>query len=493
MSLTRDTVRGSAWIMATSIGARVVGVVGTLVLTRFLDPSAYGEVQAAVVVVTTGSQLSTLGLGQYLIANPKEGPEAAFHATTFHLVLGALTLAIVGLLRVPLGHLVGAPGMTAFLPGLLLSVFMDRIGFMPERMLVRDMKFRTLGMARTASEIVYSGLSIALAAAGWGGQAIVFGNIGRSLVRMVLMASAAGLSSWLTPCRITWEKTRQIFAFGLPLSVGASAGFAARRWDNLVISALFGPSVLGAYNLAYNLADIPAVQVGEQMTDVLLPSFARLDPGRRVAALVRTIGLISLLMTPLAVGLGTISETLVRALFDGRWVGVAPMLTLLAVLSATRPLGGIVWSYLQARNQPRLVMMLEGMKLALLLGVMLTLGRFGPLWACTAVGVAFLAHTLASMLVVDREEHLPIRQILTLIARPVLACVPMVLAVLGVRAGMHRIGLNNAQLGVVVECVVGALAYVPSALLCTPKVSRDFLELLRDTMGRRRAPKVAEA
>ena len=71
---------------------------------------------------------------------------------------------------------------------------------------------------------------------------------------------------------------------------------------------------MGAYNLAYNVADVPAVQVGEQIGDVLLPSFAKLEPAARKAALVRSTGLLALVTFPLAVGLGAIAQPLVDAL-----------------------------------------------------------------------------------------------------------------------------------------------------------------------------------
>jgi lipopolysaccharide exporter len=479
MSLAQKTVRGSAWIIATSIGARVIGVVGTLVLTRFLVPAAYGEVQAASVVAATASQLSTLGVGQYLIANPKSGREIAFHATFFHLAVGFVALLATYLLRGPIADLVGTPGLVAFVPGLILSVLLDRVGFMPERVLVRDMRFRTLAGARTASEIVYTAVSIVLAVLGWGAMAVVLGNVARSLSKMILMMAAVDRRDWLLPCRLQWTKTKELFNFGLPLSLGASASFASRRWDNLVVSALFGPAALGAYNLAYNLADIPAVQVGEQISDVLLPSFARLEPEKRPMALVRALSLLSLIMAPLAIGLGAIAPTLVRALFDPRWSAVAPMLAVLSALSVTRPIGGAIWSYLQARQMPRSAMGLEISKLILLLGVMLTLGRLGPIWACVAVGVAFLLHTAASLWLVDRTENLPLRRLVVGMLGPVVASVPMCLAVLGVRQAMAGMGLGNAFLGVVLETLAGAIAYVPAALLLAPTVSRDFVGLIR--------------
>src|SRR5215813_471125 len=140
MSLVRDTVRGAMWTISSSIGARVIGLVGTLVLTRFISPSDYGEVTVAVVVVLTANQVSTLGLGQLLIARPDAPRSVAFHVTVFHLLLGALALAAVLALGAWLGVSLDAPRMHRFLPGLVLSGLFDRIAYVPERLLVRDLR-----------------------------------------------------------------------------------------------------------------------------------------------------------------------------------------------------------------------------------------------------------------------------------------------------------------------------------------------------------------
>ena len=70
---------------------------------------------------------------------------------------------------------------------------------MPERLLIRDMKYRHVSVPRTAGELAYTAVSVALAASGWGGFAIVLGNVARSLVRTGMMTYSAGWREWFTP------------------------------------------------------------------------------------------------------------------------------------------------------------------------------------------------------------------------------------------------------------------------------------------------------
>ena len=227
--------------------------------------------------------------------------------------------------------------------------------------------------------------------------------------------------------------------FGLPMSVGNAAGFASRKVDNMIVSGLFGADLVGAYNLAYNVADVPAVQVGEQIGDVLFPSFASMDGARQRAALVRSTGLLALVTFPLAVGLGAVAPTAVQTLLPPEWSDVAPMLAVLSVLSVVRPVGWTIASYLLAQDRPRIDAALEVLKLASLVGLLLTLGRAGPLWACSAVGIAFALHALASMVVVQVMDGIRVTAFLRRTAPPLLACVPMVVAVLAARHAMSRL------------------------------------------------------
>jgi PST family polysaccharide transporter len=484
--LARRATIGAVWTISTSVGSRTVGLAGTLLLTKFIAPDVYGEVSLAAVIIQTAHAVSSCGLSQHIVSKPHEGRAATFHATFYFTLLGVLALGLAVFFREPLGALVGAPGLSRYLPGLAVAGLLERVGTIQDRILVRDMRFAEVGLLRSLGEVAYAIVTVALAWAGWGAAAVVWGSIARSAVRIVGLSLCTSWREWLSPSRITLARTRELFAFGLPMSVAALAGFGSRRWDNLVFSSLFGESAAGLYNLAYNLADIPATQIGETIGDVLVPSFAQMDSdARRRAALCRSMRLLILCVAPLALGLGTIAPTLVRALFDPRWAAVAPMLTWLSVLSVVRPVAWIGASYLQVKNQPRAIMLLEIIKMAGLLAAIALLGRFGQLWACAAVGVAFTLGSFGYFRVIRRLDGLSLREQILPLLPPVLACAPMVLAILAVRRGLVTLGGVPSAIGLLAELLIGALIFIPSALLLAPSASRDLIGLLRTALSRR--------
>src|SRR5499426_726836 len=99
MSLARKAARGALWTVMSSIGGRAVGVVGTLVMTRFLHPDQIGEVSDATIIVMTANWLTIWGFGQYAVVRGR-GPDATevtWHATVAYAVLGTLALGLVAL------------------------------------------------------------------------------------------------------------------------------------------------------------------------------------------------------------------------------------------------------------------------------------------------------------------------------------------------------------------------------------------------------------
>jgi PST family polysaccharide transporter len=358
-------------------------------------------------------------------------------------------------------------------------VFIRRLGAMPERILTQQMNFRPSGVSLALSEVAFTATALPLAARGWGGWSIVIANLVRSTVAVAILVWAAGIRSWATPTRLRWARIVDMLRFGVPLGIQGIAHNASRYWDNLAISHFFGTSATGAYNMAYNLADIPAIQVGEQIALVLLPSMAELPPERRGPALERSTALLSLVIFPLAIGLGLVAYPLIAAILPANeWQEVAPLLVVLASLSVFRPITWVLSAYMEAEAKTNRLMWLEIAKVALLIGGIAALAPLGLRIAAGAVGIAFGATAIAGVALVVREGPRP-GKLLVGFMQPLLACVVMTAAVWGASRGLAAAGVHRPCVHVIVELIVGALAYVAGALAFARDASRDLLGLLK--------------
>jgi PST family polysaccharide transporter len=377
--------------------------------------------------------------------------------------------------------------MGRYLPALALSMLLDRLWFVPERALMRDMRFRPVAAARSAGELAYTVVSCTTALLGWGGMAIAAGSVARSAARAVITLSAVDRRDWLEPSRLRRDATLDLFRFSLPLAVGIIAAFVASKWDNLFVSSFFGPAVMAAYNVAYNLAGIASGLVGEHVNDVLVPSFARAGERQRGEGFLRSAALVALVSTPLCVGLAAVAPTVVATFLDVRWAAVAPMLAVLSAVATLGPLEGLIFAYLQGCGRPWLTMSVQVVALVGLFGALLTVGRLGPLWACSAVGIGALLCVLASFVVIRTVDAIPLPRLVGTQVGPILAALPMFAAVLGARWIWARFGLGTPALGLAAEICAGGLAYCGASALCSREAARDLVGLVQGAYLRRRA------
>jgi lipopolysaccharide exporter len=488
MPLADKAARGALWTVVSSMGGRVIGVLGTLVMTRFLYPQEIGEVNDAVVIAMTANWLTIWGFGQYAVVKGRgqDAAEVTWHATVAYAVLGTISLGLVvmfGGRLVPFFH---APRAAAYIPWMALAFYIRRFGVIPERVLTRGMKFGPSGMASLLGELAYTAVALVLAAFGYGGWSIVIANIAQSSVAVAILIRAAGVASWATPRKLRWARVKDMLAFGVPLGVQGVAHNASRYWDNLAISHYFGPAWTGRYNMAYNLADIPAIQVGEQIALVLMPSMAELPPDRRPHAFERASALLALIIFPLAVGLGLVARPLIAMILPANdWQAVAPLLAILACLSIFRPITWVLSAYLEAESKTNRLMVLELAKVALLLGGIAVLQPYGVRVASAAVGLAFGVTAVAGVVLVMREGPSP-RRLLAGFVQPLAACSVMSAAVWGVH-GVFRLAAWDHPAGLFFAmATTGAVVYTGAAFVLCRRAALDLIALLKRALRRSR-------
>ena len=478
-TLRQRAVRSAAWMLPASVGSRAVGLLGTLLLTRYLAPDEYGVVMAAALAVTTASSATTFGIGTYLVANAEISRAERFHASCWFLAIGVAVSLGMLMAGGPLERWSGAPGLAAFLPALIAATLLDRISYVPERLLIRNLRCGWLSLARAGGELIYTAVCVTLAVLGWGADAIVWGTMARASVRFLAIVPAVDIREWLEPHRLRLATLIGIAGYGLTVSLATMAGFVMRRWDNLLISRYFGAGVMGAYNYAYNLADTPGTAIGDQVNDILSASFPRVAPRNRIAALVNSCAMVSIVMLPLSIGLAVVAPTVVTAIFDPRWSDVGPMMVCLSSLAVSRPLTGVLGAYLYAVRRPTAVLWIECASLIGVVAAISTVGRAGITWACLSVAAVFVLRLLAAMWMISRKDGVPISAFLLPMARPLAVCAAMAAGV-----SMARLALMDLTplLRLLVEIALGAAIYVVGIVLADRSACGELLRAVRSAL-----------
>ena len=485
MSIARQAAHGVAWNMLFGISSRMVQLVGTLILTRIIAPDEYGSVIAASIVVVTAGVFVSFAFGQYLIAK-RAPPEIASQAMVVHIGVGLIAMAVVYELRYPLGEFFGTPVTGRYVPYFAIALTLDRARYIPERLLLRALRFRTVAAINATCELTYMAGALATARM-WGPNAIVFGALVRSSLGFVLYLYASPRREWMVRARLRVADVRDLLSYGLPIMISSISDQLATRCDNLIMSKLFGPGVMGRYNLSYSLAEMPVNAIAVQIGDVLMPAFSKMEDEQRRGAVVRAASLMSLIVSPLGVGLAAVAPTVVGTFFNDKWgPAMAPMLAILSTTAVVRPMTWSAMAYLQAVQKTRLLMYASLLRAIGVLSIVAAFGAFfDEDWACVGSAIGFTAHTVVTIIAAGRTAGFDAGAYLLGVARPLLPCIPMFLAVLGLERGLAATAVP-LPISLVAQIAGGAIVYVGAAFLLIRETVREVLRLGREALGRRR-------
>jgi O-antigen/teichoic acid export membrane protein len=486
MNIGHQAAAGAMWTIGLGLASRLVGLVGTVIITHYLSPAVMGEVAAATVLAFTANWMTAWGFNQYVIVRGAEGPAAVFHATVLHLALGFTALLVVLLAGSGLSGFLNAPNLGLFLPGMVLVVAIRRLSSIPNKLLMRQMRFRTVAIAASTGEVVYVSLAVLLVVnTDLGGLAIVAANIVQATVVSTIEISALGLRTWLTPVPWSWKRARDILRFGAPLGLESLLSEASRQWDKLAFSRLFGPQATGMYSLAYNLADLPASYVGEHVAAVLLPTLVHSDASSRPRMFCRAFGLLLLVTLPIAIGLAAVAHTLVELLLPSEWQPVAGFLVVLAAAGVFRPINSIAGSLLMASERNFLLFAAEFCKVTALLFSMWVLAPFGQVASAASVALAMGLQAALLILVLGRSGF-PVRDLLLQARGPVVAAITLVAAVVLVRSTLGRVPATPVAAQLAAEILVGAGAYCLGAWFFARQAVKELIVMITTQIFRSR-------
>ncbi|HEX2087325.1 MAG TPA: oligosaccharide flippase family protein [Solirubrobacteraceae bacterium] len=351
----RETRAGIVWSTASFVGTKALTFVSTVALARLLAPSDFGVVAAILVVVGVLELLSDLGMRSVVVYEQEEGvtPRVQTAYTVNLLIAAALTG--VAVLTAPLtAAFFGMEEHTWLFRLAALSLLLTGLGNIHDSLLLRSLRFRRRAVPEIARTSVRAGVSVALAIAGLGAEAMIYG---------VLAGGAAWvLSLWtLSPFRPTLRLDpailRSMAGYGGAAALLELLGIVGSRADIFVIGRMLGERVLGVYSVATRIPELIIENVAWNVSVVAFPALSRqrtIDSGGMAAL---TLGLLrwqAVYALPVGVGLAVLAEPIMVVLFGEVWREGAGVLAAIAIMSAigavTFPIGDVFKALGQQRR-----------------------------------------------------------------------------------------------------------------------------------------------
>ena len=343
-STARKLAAGTAWTTAGEVVGSVAVLVGTVVSARLVPPSEFGRMGIVLLLLATIEAFTQSGFEQALVQREENVDDLLDVAWTWTVARGlciaALMCAAAPLLAAFYDDPVLVPVVcaSALVPALRGAA---NIGVVLYR---RDLDFRSVFAVSVAAPCVRLVVVVAAALALRSVWALVIAALAEATT--FLVASYTG-HPYRPRLRWSWARLRTLVRFGRWVTAVSILAFLVLKGDDLFVSKALGYEALGFYQLAFQIANLPATNITHVVARVSFPTYAKLqgDPEQLRRTFLTVVRATMLVALPVGTLLFMCADV-VPVVLGERWTPVVPLIRLLAIggtLRAFLALGGALF------------------------------------------------------------------------------------------------------------------------------------------------------
>jgi O-antigen/teichoic acid export membrane protein len=296
---------------------QLVGLAGTIVIARHLEPSELGVLALGLTITAFGALVADGGLAAGLIRDPRPPGRRELRAA-LGLQLVTMT-ALVGAIAVVVWPFSELRTVTLLMAAALpITVFQTPAKVVLER----ELDYRRVAVIEVGESVAYYAWAAGAVLLGYG----ILGVASASLIRATV---ASGLSlAIVRPARVlprfSWSASRGLLRFGTRYQAVNVTNVVRDQGINVLTAALAGTSALGLWTLAGRLLQAPMLVFGT-LWRVSYPAMSKIVAlGRAQPELLeRVAGLAAIGAGALLCPIPAMAPSLVPALFGPAWTDTA--------------------------------------------------------------------------------------------------------------------------------------------------------------------------
>lgn len=373
----------------------------SIIIARFfLGPDEVGLFSIAFAATSLIAVLQEFGLNRYIVGEEELGEAKLHTAFSVSLLVAWGIAALIIALAWPVSALYGDPALLPLMLVIGASYFFVPLAIVPTAMLHRRMDFRSDFVIETSAAVANAAVSLSLAAMGWGPMALACGALAQQMARTL---ASQWRSGWMFPWPFHIKDAGSLLRFGGGSTLLQIFDSVGARAPDLIVGGAIGSYAVGLYSRGSGLAVQIIFLMTGAVNSVFYPALAKLrNEGKPLGEhYIPIVAGYTGLVFPAMAGLAVASEPLVRALYGERWIGVAPVLSILAVAQM------LVIALPMPVQIPILLGQLRGVvrRSFLSVGLMMLFFAIGTHWGIKGAAFAYLAYAAVNGLIYGMFLH----------------------------------------------------------------------------------------
>ncbi|THH36365.1 MOP flippase family protein [Neolewinella litorea] len=383
-SFRKKTISGLKWNAVSRGVVQVSTIVLGIVLARLLSPAEFGLIAMVTVLTGFGSVFVDFGFTSAIIQN--KSSDQRHWSSVFWLNLSvSILIAVVLCFSAPyIADFYNEAELRLVTIVIAWTFVFQSFNLVQEALLRKRMEFKQLTIIRIVAQLVGGGAGIYAALIGMSYWSLVVKEYATILCTNV---GIWYISSWRPGWILEKSAIREMVSFSLPLMGSQTLNYWTRNADNLMVGKVLGENALGVYSRAYTLMLLPLNNISNVISGVMFPAYSQIqDEKERIKRIyLRITRVIGYLTFPMMFGLCVVAEPFIALLLGPQWMGVVPVIEILAPLGAVQSISTLEGNIFLSQGATRLqfvtgiiskVVMVGAMAVGLYLG-----GLTGIAWA----------------------------------------------------------------------------------------------------------------
>lgn len=389
-----------AWSIGEKIATMLLQAGVSIVVLRHLQPSELGAWGILTALSAVALIVVDSGFSQALIrrADPAEGEYKSVFLFNIWVSLGLYALLVAG--APLLAQFYGMPDIAVVAPVFFLLLPVNALCVIQNTIFTRQLRFALMSKVVFAASAVSGAVAVGLALVGCG----LWSFVGQ---RVAAMAVRAALLWWFSDWRPKAARDRGALRRMAPYSLSLMATDLISTLYNKIpqffLGKLYPANVLGYYDQAQKLKDLPVASTMQAVQAVTFPALSRIGdlPAKLAESYRQVVMVVAYAMFPVVAGLVAVAGEFFAVFLGEKWMPTVPYFEVLCLTGLFYPVAMVAYNVLKVRSDGRIIVRLEVAKKIVMTGVfVVTIPRSvtAVVWGLVAISfcemvINFLATT----------------------------------------------------------------------------------------------------
>jgi len=462
-------VKGGFWVFLLRIAQLIFQIIKLIIVARILNPSDFGLMGIALLTMAVLETFSKTGFQAALIQKREDIKIYLDSAWTVLVLRGFILFAFLYLIAPYAAIFFKVPQAKLIIQIVGVSILFQaftNIGIIYFRKELEFNKEFFYQISGTLADFITT-ISVALMLRNvW---ALVFGFLAGNFVRFIISYL---VHPYKPRIHLSLEKVKELFGFGKWIFGSSILLFLLTQGDDAFVGKFLGITMLGFYQLAYRISNMPATEITHVISQVTFPAYSKFQdniPKLREAYL-KVLQIIAFLSFPIAGLIFALAPDFTKIFLGEKWMPMVPAMQALCIFGLTRSVNATFGPIFQSIGKPKIMTKIAALQLIIMLILIYPFTtKWGILGTSIAVAIPNFIVCIYLSIKLMHTISFKLSSYLKRIFIPIIGTLIMLLMI-AIIQWLGKESLSNFLLSV----MLGVLLYIGVFILISKKIRSDF-------------------